>query len=580
MKLIPAQIAAFVKMKTVRRNIKLLRRYALLLVLMILLYSVLFHVLMEAEGQHHSWLTGVYWTLTVMSTLGFGDITFQEDIGRAFSVLVLISGVVFLLIVFPFTFIHFFYQPWLEAQDRVRAPRQLPPETQGHVVLVGQDTVVFAIVTRLRTLKWPYVVLVDDVAHALALADDGIKVMVGSPDDGRSWTNARVDKASAIIAAADDHLNVSIAFTVRERSESVRIIALARSPDSVDVLQLAGANHVVQLAEILGVSLARRAYGGQTRANVVGALDGVFLAEAPMTHSGLAGKTLREASIIEKTGAAVVGIWEQGEFSLPDEDTPVSEGAVLLLAGNVGDLAVFDRLAGGATPDTEPILILGGGRVGRVVARELLSRGLDYRIVDIDPRRRAQCDPERFVEGSAADIKVLKRAGIDSTPTVVVTTHDDATNIYLTLYCRKLRPDAQIVARSNLERTTSTLHRAGANLVMSYTSLGANTIMGLLDVRSALHVAEGLELFRVVLPPMFSPQSLGETRFRERTRCTVVSIKRSDGERLLAPRSETLLEAGDHLVVVGSPDDRRELLRRLEVSESHPLTVRGIASLE
>ena len=52
---------------------------------MILLYTVLFHLLMDYEGQEHTWLTGFYWTLTVMSTLGFGDITFHTDLGRGLS---------------------------------------------------------------------------------------------------------------------------------------------------------------------------------------------------------------------------------------------------------------------------------------------------------------------------------------------------------------------------------------------------------------------------------------------------------------------------------------------------------------
>lgn len=43
--------------------------------------------------------------------LGFGDITFTSDLGRLFSIIVMLSGVVFLLIVFPFTFIQFFYAP-------------------------------------------------------------------------------------------------------------------------------------------------------------------------------------------------------------------------------------------------------------------------------------------------------------------------------------------------------------------------------------------------------------------------------------------------------------------------------------
>src|SRR5690606_39416693 len=43
----------------------------LVLVILVGLYSVLFHWIMATEGRDHSWATGVYWTLTVMSTLGF-----------------------------------------------------------------------------------------------------------------------------------------------------------------------------------------------------------------------------------------------------------------------------------------------------------------------------------------------------------------------------------------------------------------------------------------------------------------------------------------------------------------------------
>jgi voltage-gated potassium channel len=95
----------------------------------------------QVEDRQFSWITGFYWTLTVMSTLGFGDITFHSDLGRLFSVLVLLSGIFLLLIVLPFTFIRFFYAPWLEAQVRVRAPRVLPGEVRDHVILCAWDTI-------------------------------------------------------------------------------------------------------------------------------------------------------------------------------------------------------------------------------------------------------------------------------------------------------------------------------------------------------------------------------------------------------------------------------------------------------
>src|SRR5690606_25267335 len=73
-----------------RRNLRLVASMLAFLVLMVVAYSTIFHVLMEREGRDHSISTGIYWTLTVMSTLGFGDITFESDAGRIFSVVVLI----------------------------------------------------------------------------------------------------------------------------------------------------------------------------------------------------------------------------------------------------------------------------------------------------------------------------------------------------------------------------------------------------------------------------------------------------------------------------------------------------------
>src|SRR5690606_4467455 len=89
-------------------------------------------------------------------------------------------------------------------------------------------------------------------------------------------------------------------------------------------------------------------------------------------------------------------------------------------------------------------------------------------------------DADHWIVGSAADLETLKRAGIAEAPSVIVTTNDDHTNIYLTIYCRSLRPDLQLVSRATLERNVSTLHKAGADFVMSYASMGANAIFNVL----------------------------------------------------------------------------------------------------
>jgi len=165
---------------------------------------------MAREGQEHTWITGFYWTLTVMSTLGFGDITFHTDLGRLFSILVLMSGSTFMLILLPFTFIEFFYSPWMKAQRVARVPHELPADTKGHVVLTNLDTVTSALIQKLDQYHYPYVLLVADINEAQNLLDDGYRVVVGALDDPESYRRVRVDHAALVVSTGADVTSTNV----------------------------------------------------------------------------------------------------------------------------------------------------------------------------------------------------------------------------------------------------------------------------------------------------------------------------------------------------------------------------------
>lgn len=559
MKFLPAQIAYLLQNRSTRRNLGALRNFVLFLLLMTVVYSVLFHFLMAAEGQRHSWITGFYWTLTVMSTLGFGDITFQSDIGRAFSLLVLLSGVLFLLVVLPFTFIQFFYAPWLEAQSRMRAARELPAETRGHVILTSYDPVTVSLIDRLKYHGRAYVVLEPDLNRALELHDEGTNVVVGNRDDIESYRRLRAAGAALVVATGDDYLNTNIAFTVRELTPEVPIVAIARAPESIDILELAGSSHVLQLPDMLGRSLARRTLGGDTRANTIGQFGELVIAEAPVTGTPLAGKTLSESRLREVTGLTVVGVWERGHFQIAGPDTRLESTSVLVLAGSEDQLATFAALTVIYNAPDAPVLILGGGRVGRAAADALKQRGVCYRIVEKNPDRVR--DPEHYVLGSAADLACLEAAGIREAAATLVTTNDDATNIYLTIYCRRLRPDMQIVSRATLERNISTLHRAGADFVMSYASMGANAIYNVLEQGDVVMLAEGLDVFRHPVPAKLAGRPLSDSGIRDVTGCSVVAVEQSGGQ-IINPPPEFLLPRGAELILIGTTEGERRFVEQ------------------
>lgn len=547
MKLIFSELLNLIARKQ-ERNIRILLKFFLVLVAMVTLYSILFHFLMILEDREFSWITGFYWTLTVMSTLGFGDITFTTDLGKLFSIVVLLSGVVFLLTMLPFTFIRFFYLPWLEAQSKARAPRRLPESVAGHVILTNLDPVAMSLVDKLRQYGTPYVIVIEDVNKALELQDQDYKVAVGELGDPETYRRLRVENASLVVAHIDDLMNTNIAFTVREISKEVPIAANADSEDSVDILELAGSTHVFQFTKMLGKSLARRVLGTAAGTNVIGRIESLLIAEAPAMRTRLVGKTLLDSKLRETIGINVVGLWERGQFELPTAKTQINSTTVLLLAGSAEQLREYDEHFGKYQRHQAPVLVLGGGRVGRATVEVLEERGIDYRIIE---RNRNLIKDKRYVHGSAADIHTLTRAGITEAPSIVITTHDDPSNIYLTIYCRRLRPDIQIISRANMERNISKLHTAGADLVMSYASMAANTILNLLKPDKLLMLAEGLNIFRVGVRPSLVGQSLADSQIRKQTGCNVIAVY-SQGEMHINPEPTYCFGENDELILIGT----------------------------
>ncbi len=545
--------------RSARQNLRQLFKFFAALGALVALYSVLFHFLMAFEGKDYSWITGIYWTLTVMTTLGFGDITFHSDLGRLFSIMVLMSGVIFLLTLLPFTFIKFFYAPWMEAESKRRTPRELPPETRRHVILMAYDPVTMALIKKLENHQYEYVVVVEDPRYAMELYDMGVHVAVGAIDDPETYRRMRVDQALLVVATHRDEINTNIAFTVRELSGTVPIITTADSPHSEDILQMAGSTRVLKLYEMLGRSLSIWTVGGDCRSTVISEFDELILAEFPAMGTPLVGKTLAESRLREDLGVSVVGLWERGQFVVATAQRTIERYSVLLLAGSRENITAFDDVYSFyhvCNLTANPVLIIGGGRVGQTIAERFEERNMAYLIIEKNPRR---AQDETYVVGDAADIRTLQKAWIEKAPAALLTTHDDATNIYLTKYLRSLRPDIQILSRANLERNVSTLHRAGADFVMCYPSLGATAILNFLKNEDILLLAEGLNVFHLKTPRALINKTLAESGVRELTGCSVVAIK-VDNKMSINPDPHAPITENAELLLLGTYEGEQKLL--------------------
>jgi len=538
------------KQKRKQKNVFNFFRFAIILAFFVVVYMNIFRLLMSEERgvSQISWVESFYWVLTTMSTLGYGDITFSGDTGRLFSMVVMFTGVFYLFIVLPFVFMEFLYKPFMEYQTGSRVLRKYDPVSEKHVILTHYDSVSHALMDKLTQFGYPFIIVIENLKQALELHDMDIPVMLGNLDESETFENAGIKHAAMVVATDDDIRNVNIAFRARDASPDLTVVSTCNRATSEEILSLAGASHVIRSAKQMGSFLARRISCTDNNTHVIGSFDEVQIAEATIHGTPLVGKTLKDTTLRDEFGVNVVGMWERGRFQLPEADAMLNNHTVLLLAGREQNFQKYDQAFSGFSKNSAAVIIIGAGRVGRETAKSLESMNIPYRVIETDEKKCSMV--KNAIHGDASVKSVLERGGINNAPAVVITSHNDESNVYLTIYCRKLRPDIQIITRAFLHRNVEPLHRAGADFVMSQDHMGANTIFNLLNRAEILMVTEGLDVFSQKTPKSLVGVKLKDSRITEKTGCSIVAIK-GDSGTIITPSSEHQFSANGEIILIG-----------------------------
>jgi voltage-gated potassium channel len=361
-----------------------------------------------------------------------------------------------------------------------------------------------------------------------------------------------------VFANAEDTTNTNIILTIREVDPKVPIVALAEHEESIDILELSGASYVLPLKQRLGEHLATRVNVSGVGAHITGSFKDLIIAEFPVHHTPFAGLTVRETRLRERTGANIVAVWERGRLLLAHPDIPLSDLSVAVVMGTKAQLAELDNILVSTGIEAAPVVVIGGGRVGRAVTQALKAKGIRVHMVERNKARRQYIGdlPHRLILGDAADRQVLMRAGLQEASSVILTTNDDAVNIYLAVYCRRLNPHLHIVSRITHERNVEAIHRAGADVVLSYASLGSESVFALLQGREPVLLGEGVDLFLVRTPDKLLGKTLAESDMGASTGLIVIGIQQ--GEQIVTnPPASTVLSPDSDLLMVGTTEQRQ-----------------------
>jgi len=216
-------------------------------------------------------------------------------------------------------------------------------------------------------------------------------------------------------------------------------------------------------------------------------------------------------------------------------------------------------------------IVCGAGQVGQLVRRELAAAGAPHLVIDRDPVTvgRLVADGVLALAGDATDQAMLEQARIQLAKGLVAVLPSDADNVYVAMTARDLNPTLPIVARATDEAVAPKLQRAGASRVVLPDVTGGRQIVQALlspDVLDFLDLATGrdnltlqLEQVRVGAGSELVRHRVVVGQMRNLHRVSVVALRKRDGSLFDIPKSESAIEPGDTLIVVGRAEDCRSV---------------------
>jgi voltage-gated potassium channel len=295
-----------------------------------------------------SLLDAVYQTVAMVATVGFREEQPLGTAGKIFTIALILTGVGTALYTFSIVIETILEGHLRELFGRLRMIRQIDA-TSDHVIVCGFGRVGTAIGEEVAAASAALVVV---EVNPERVSGTAILSVVGDATDDRVLEQAGLRRARALVAALDtDAANLFVTLSARALRPDLFIVSLARAQENEEKLRRAGADRVVNPHSIGGSRVAAFVL----QPHVTEFLDVVmhdrglqFRLEEALVSAGspMAGRSIRDAQVRDRTGALVLAIREvDGTFNTnPSPDTTIRVGNVLIAIGTSVELDELKRI--------------------------------------------------------------------------------------------------------------------------------------------------------------------------------------------------------------------------------------------
>ncbi|XGV95340.1 MAG: TrkA family potassium uptake protein [Leptolyngbya sp. BL-A-14] len=220
------------------------------------------------------------------------------------------------------------------------------------------------------------------------------------------------------------------------------------------------------------------------------------------------------------------------------------------------------------------IIICGYGRIGQILARQMVEANQPFIIIDNNLGRIETAEAMGYLVrlGNATDEGILESAGIERAKVLATVLPDDSANVFITLTARGLNPNLIIMSRGEYPSSEKKLRQAGADHVVLPAEIGALRMSHIITHPAALNfmdaAVDGSSLNELLSQidvqvdelavPLGSPLvggNISMLQVRSNGSFIVVALRKSDGKTIVNPSPNIVLDEGDTVIVMGHKGD-------------------------
>lgn len=536
-------------LRSQKRLLALMGSLVLLVVVGALIYMV---GMSRLEGETRGFWRSLEFVAETLSTTGYGaDETWSSPLMVLFVILLQFLGVFLIFMIFPVYLI-----PYLEERFEVRLPKEAK-DSGDHVLIYRYGPAVATLVDQLERASIPTVILEQDEGRARRLIEAGHQVVYGSLEDG-VLSRVGLERARSLIANSTDDEDAAVILAARQSGFEGEALALVEEPFHRRPIMLAGATATYTPRHVLGAALAARASQrvSPTVADAQQVGPKLKVSEVRIPRgSSLAGQTLVEAGLGERTGVTVIGQWVGGHLvAPPTREMRLEPDGILILVGSPESVQKFEELCDEAKPLRRhgPVVVAGFGEVGGKVVELLTDVGEELVVIDREARDNVK------VVGDVLDPRVLEQAGVGSAKAVILAVDTDSATMFATVIVKDLAPHVPVIARVNRAENVERIHRAGADFALSISQVSGQILARRLLGEEAVSVDPQLKVLKVGAAGL-AGRHPSELEIRQKTGCSVVAVERDDALTMeFGP--DFRFESEDVIYVCGSSEGTRAFL--------------------